>query len=77
MKYTMIIEENGTKYCAIDRGDGKIDKVQWREWRGNSGRPKPKYADGARDGHELLETDTRKVYVFDEEIDDWRCINPS
>lgn len=71
MKYTRIIEENGSRYCVIDRGDGKIEKTKCEQWRGNSGRTKPKYADGARDGHELVETDTGNWYVFDEEIDDW------
>lgn len=74
MKYTRIIEENGSRYCVIDRGDGKIEKVKCTEFRGNSGRVKPKFADGARDGQELLETDTGKVFVFDEEIDDWNQI---
>lgn len=67
-KYTRVIDIGGNK-CAL-LPDGTTRRVT--EYYGNSGRTKPKYANGARDGDQLLETDTRKVYIFDEDIDDWR-----
>lgn len=68
MKYTRIIDIGGNECAILD--DGTVRRVA--TYTGNSGRVKPKYADGARDGDKLLDTDTKMVYVFDEEIDDWR-----
>lgn len=70
MKYTKVVSIGGNETVILP--DGSTRRVA--TYYGNSGRVKPKYADGARDADRLMETDTAKVYIFDEEIDDWRLI---
>lgn len=68
MKYTKTITINGDEYVADEHGY-PVRKVA--TYYGNSGRPKPTYEDGAREPDRLVEDDTRRVFVFDEEIMDW------
>ena len=68
MKYTKTITINGDEYVADDHNFATHKVVTYY---GNSGRPKPTYEDGARDADRLMETDTGKVYVFDEDTKSW------
>lgn len=70
-KYTRIIQIGGNEF-VVDQFDNPIRKVA--TYYGNSSRIRPTYADGARDGDRLMETDTEKVFIFDEDIMDWRAV---
>ena len=70
MKYTKVVSIGGNEYAILP--DGTHRRVA--TYYGSTSRVRPKYADGARDADTLLEADTGKVCVFDEEIDDWREI---
>ena len=70
MEYTRVVSIGGNE-CVI-LPDGTTRRVA--TYFGNSGRRRPKYADGARDADRLIETDTGTICVFDEDIDDWREI---
>lgn len=74
-KFTKIISIGGNR-CAVQE-DGKTLPTPRRVayWYGDSSRTKPKLADGARDGDELYEDDTKKGYVFNANIDDWRPVS--
>ena len=71
MKYTRTESYGGNEY--VINPDGTKRRVV--TFYGSSGRPKPTYEEGAREPDRLLEMDTRKVFVFDEEIKDWRPLN--
>ena len=68
MEYTKVVQYGGNECVMLP--DGSTYRLV--TYYGNSSRRKPKYADGARDAYRLVETDTCRVYVFDEDIDDWR-----
>ena len=68
MKYTKTITINGDEH-VVDEHGYPVRKVA--TYYGNSGRPKPTYADGAREPDRLVEDDTGARFVFDEEIMDW------
>lgn len=70
MEYTKVVSIGGNEYAEFP-GEPPVRLVTYY---GNSSRVKPKRVDGARDAFRLMETDTGKIYVFDEEIDDWREI---
>ena len=70
MEYTKVIQFGGNECVMLP--DGTTRRVA--TYYGGSGRAKPTYADGARDADRLLETDTGKAYIFDEELDGWRNI---
>ena len=68
MKYTKTITINGDEYVADDHNFATRKVITHY---GNSGRPKPTYEDGAREPDRLVETDTGKVFIFDEETRSW------
>ena len=68
MKYTKTITINGDEYVADDHNFA-TRKVITHYRRSNQ--PKPTYEDGAREPDMLIEKDTGRVFVFDEEIMDW------
>ena len=68
MKYTKTITINGDEYVADDHNFATRKVITCY---GNSGRPKPTYEDGAREPDRLVETDTGKVFIFDEENRSW------
>lgn len=67
-KFTRIQDIGGNE-CVVDEYGHVIRKVTL--WFGNSSRPRPKKADGAKDADKLEEVDTGFVARFDEDIDDW------
>ena len=71
MKYTRTESYGGNEY--VINPDGTKRRVA--TFYGNSGRPKPTDEEGAREPDRLIEMETRKVFVFDEEIKDWRPLN--
>ena len=68
-KYTRTVMIGGNEW-VVDRNDMPIRRVATHY--GNSTRTRPMYEDGARDADRLMEEDTGKVFVFDEDIMDWR-----
>lgn len=68
-KYTKVMEIGGNEW-VVDANNNPVRRVA--TYYGNSGRPRPTYADGARDADRLVEEDTGVVGVFDEDIMDWR-----
>lgn len=68
MKYTKTITINGDEYVADDHNFATRKVITHY---GNSGRPRPTYEDGAREPDRLVETDTGKVFIFDEENRSW------
>lgn len=68
MNYTKTITINGDEYVADDHNFATRKVITYY---GNSGRPKPTYEDGARELDRLVETDTVKVFIFDEENRSW------
>jgi hypothetical protein len=68
MKYTKTITINGDEYVADDHNFATRKVITHY---GSSGRTKPTYEDGAREPDRLVETDTGKVFIFDEEIRNW------
>ena len=68
-KYTKTLKVGGNEY-VVDQFNNPTRKVA--TYYGNSGRTKPTYDEGARDADRLVETDTGKVFIFDEDIKDWR-----
>lgn len=67
-KYTKVMEIGGNEW-VVDANNNPVRRVA--TYYGNSGRVKPTYEDGARDADRLMETDTGKVYVFDEDTKAW------
>lgn len=67
-KFTRIQEVGGNE-CVVDEYGHVIRKITY--WEGNSTRPRPKKADGAKDADRLLERDTGFIATFDEDLDDW------
>ena len=70
MKYTRTESYGGNEY--VINPDGTKRRVV--TFYGNSGRTKPTYEEGAREPDRLVETDTGKIFVFDEEIRDWQAL---
>ena len=70
MKYTRTESYGGNEY--VINPDGTKRRVM--TCYGSSGRPKPTYEEGAREPDRLVEMDTGKIFVFDEEIRDWRAL---
>ena len=68
MKYTKVMEIGGNEW-VVDANNNTDRRVA--TYYGNSGRVKPTYEDGARDADRLVENDTGKVYVFDEDTKSW------
>lgn len=68
MKYAKVMEIGGNEW-VVDANNNPVRRVA--TYYGNSGRVKPTYEDGARDADRLMETDTGKGYVFDEDTRDW------
>ena len=68
-KYTKTLKVGGNEY-VVDQFNNPTRKVA--TYYGNSSRAKPTYEEGARDADRLVETDTGKVFIFDEDIKDWR-----
>lgn len=68
MNYTKVIMIGGNEY-VVDQFNNPIRKVA--TYYGNSGRARPTYESGARDADRLVENDTGKVYVFDEDTKSW------
>lgn len=68
MKYTRVMEFGGNEW-VVDAYNNPVRRVA--TYCGNSGRVKPTYEDGARDADRLFDTDTGKVYVFDEDTKSW------
>ena len=68
MKYTKVMEIGGNEW-VVDANNNPVRRVA--TYYGNSGRPKPTYEEGARDADRLMETDTGKAYVFDEDTKAW------
>ena len=67
-KYTRTILIGGNEY-VVDQDNNPIRKVA--TYYGNSSRTRPTYEDGARDVDRLVENDTGKTCVFDEDVMDW------
>ena len=67
MNFTKFVEIGGNT-CAVE-ADGKTRRRA--EWFGDSTRLKPTRAEGARDGDVLFESDTKKVYAFNENAGSW------
>ena len=68
MKYTKVMEIGGNEW-VVDANNDTVRRVA--TYYGNSGRNKPTYEEGARDADRLMETDTGKAYVFDEDTKSW------
>jgi hypothetical protein len=60
-------QKDGTEYMLLP--DGTERKVYTYNLK--STEPKPKLAEGARTPDRCYEYDTQKVYIFDEDINDW------
>lgn len=68
MNYTKIIEIGGNEF-VVDKFNNPIRKVA--TYYGGSTRTRPTYEDGARDADRLMETDTGKAFIFDEDSKSW------
>ena len=67
-KYTKVIKIGGDEFVCDD-ADQPIRRVA--EYFGSSSRTKPTYEEGAREPDRLIEHDTGKVFVFDEDVMNW------
>lgn len=67
-KYTRIQEVGGNE-CVVDEYGHVVRKVTL--YVGNSTRPRPTKADGAKDGDKLWERDTGFIGSFDEDTGEW------
>ena len=70
MKFTKMVEIGGNMTAILEDGTTRRHAI----WYGDSTRPKPTKADGAKDGDELYEDDTKKGYTFNENFDEWRPV---
>lgn len=68
MKYTRTLEIGGNEW-VVDQSGRTVRKVA--TYYGTSKRSKPTYEEGAREPDRLMETDTGKVFIFDEETKEW------
>ena len=69
MNYIEIIIHNGGEYVVLE--DGQLRAV--RKFYGTSDKEKPR--NNVRTGDRLMEVDTKKIFMYDEEISDWRQIS--
>lgn len=67
MKFTKMVEIGGNMTAILEDGTTRRHAI----WFGDSARTKPTKADGARDGDELYESDTKKAFVFNESRESW------
>lgn len=70
MKFTKMVEFGGNMTAILEDGTIRRHAI----WFGDSTRAKPTKADGARDGDELYESDTKKGFVFNENTESWDAV---